>query len=359
MIPIGKPSIGDQEKEAVLRVLDSGMLANGTQVREFEENFAKFIGVKHAIATSNGTTALHAALIAHGIGSDDEVITTPFSFIATANSIKLSGATPIFVDIDEASMNIDPALIKAAITQRTKAIMPVHIFGQPAAMQEIQQIANDHNLIIIEDACQAHGAHTDNQKVGSFGTGCFSFYPTKNMTTGEGGIITTNDDEVAKKVKLWIDHGSEKRYHHLTLGHNFRMTNIAAAIGSEQLKKLPQFTCQRQNNAVLLNTLLQGTSGIILPKLDPGHVFHQYTIRITEKFPINRNELITKLKEAGIGSSIFYPVPIHKQVAYQEYNNLDLPISQMIASQVLSLPVHPDVSQEDIKKIARVIEQIQ
>src|SRR3989338_7871154 len=201
MIPIAKPLLGAEEKEAVMRVLESGMLAQGEKVKEFEKAFAEFVGVKHAVATSNGTTALHAALLAHSIGKGDEVITTPFTFIATANSIRMVGATPVFVDIDEKTYNLNPKIIEAAITEKTKAIIPVHLFGQSCEMEKILEIAQKYNLVIIEDACQAHGASYNGKKVGSFGTGCFSFYPTKNMTSGEGGMITTNDDLIAGKLR--------------------------------------------------------------------------------------------------------------------------------------------------------------
>jgi len=239
MIPIAKPLLGAEEKAAVSRVLESGMLAQGPKVAEFEQAFAHFIGTQFAIATSNGTTALHAALLAHNLGPGDEVITTPFSFIATANAITMTGAKPVFVDIEEDSFNINPSLIEAAITPKTKAILPVHLYGKPANMKAITEIAAKHNLTIIEDACQAHGAEFEHKKVGSFGTGCFSFYPTKNMTSSEGGMITTNDETLAKKIRKIISHGSEKRYHHDFLGYNYRMTDVAAAIGVEQVKKLP------------------------------------------------------------------------------------------------------------------------
>lgn len=352
MIPIALPLIGKEEKAAVLQVLDSGMLAQGKKVQEFEQAFAAFIGVKHAIATSNGTMALHAALLAHNIGTGDEVITTPFSFIATANVICMAGATPVFVDIEEQSFNINPDLIEKAITSRTKAILPVHLYGRPAAMDKIQQISQKYHLVIIEDACQAHGAMFQGKKVGSFGTGCFSFYPTKNMTTGEGGMITTNDDNVAAKARRLITHGSEKKYYHDYLGYNYRLTDIAAAIGLEQLKKLSQFNTKRKTNALFFQEKLQ-TMSIILPQIVEGHVFHQYTIRVK-----NREKISAWLAEKGIGSSIFYPLPIHKQKAYAAYNQKSFPVSETMAQEVLSLPVHPGLSPQDLDGVVKALKEL-
>jgi dTDP-4-amino-4,6-dideoxygalactose transaminase len=358
MIPIAKPCIDNEEKAAVLEVLESGMLAQGPKVKEFEEEFAKFIGVKHAIATSNGTTALHAALLAHNIKEGDEVITSSFSFIATANTIKMTGATPIFIDIDEKTFNLDPNKIEHAISKRTKAIMPVHLYGQAADMEKIESIAKKHNLLIIEDACQAHGAEIRKKKVGSFGTGCFSFYPTKNMTTGEGGMITTNDEIIAKNIRKIISHGSEKRYYHDLIGFNYRMTDLAASIGIVQLKKLLQFNEARKKNAAYLTQKIKSIEGLIVPEINPSHVFHQYTIRITKEFPLTRDKLSEILKESGIDNAIFYPVPIHQQKAYPEYHHLRYPISEKISKEVLSLPVHPSLTSEELGYIIRTIKEI-
>lgn len=356
MIPIAKPLIGEEEKKAVMEVLSSGMLAQGEKVAAFEKSFAEFIGVKHAVATSNGTTALHAALVGLGIGHDDEVITTSFTFIATANAIKMAGATPVFVDIDEKTFNLDPAKIEAAITSKTKAIIPVHLFGLPAAMDRITTIAQKYNLKIIEDACQAHGADILGKKTGSFGVGCFSFYGTKNMTTGEGGMITTNDDLLASKLRKIISHGSERRYVHSSVGYNYRMTDLAAAIGLEQLKKLNYFTNKRKENAQKLTNSLSSIKGLIAPPLDQGHVFHQYTLRVTQDFPLSREKLIEHLTSRGIASSIFYPIPIHQQEAYRDYNHQRLPITERTSREVISLPVHPDLTDDNIKTIIAAFE---
>lgn len=355
MIPIAKPLLGEEEKRAVLEVLESGRLAQGKKVEEFEQEFAKFIGVQQAIATSNGTTALHTVLLAHGLAPGDEVITTPFSFIATANAIRMVGATPVFVDIEENTFNINSQLIAAAITPKTKAILPVHLFGRPADMSRIVNLAQQHHLIVIEDACQAHGAEFQGRKVGSFGTGCFSFYPTKNMTTGEGGMITTNDNELAKKIRKIINHGSEQKYYHDVLGYNYRMTDIAAAIGIEQLKKLPAFNQKRREHATVLTTQLASLPGLIVPELIAGHVFHQYTIRVTKEWRGTRQELAAQLHQQGIATNIYYPLPLHQQQAYSGYGHHRLPITEKIATEVLSLPVHPALSREDLSTMIKAI----
>ena len=354
MIPIAKPWLGEEEKKAVLEVLDSGLLAQGKKVAEFEQEFARYVGVKHAIATANGTAALHAALLAQSITVGDEVITTPFSFIATANAIRMAGATPVFVDIDEKTFNLDPDLIEKAITPKTKAILPVHLFGLPAEMNKMIAIAEKYHLAIIEDACQAHGAEFQGKKVGSFGTGCFSFYPTKNMTTGEGGMITTNDDSIAHRARMIINHGSEKKYYHDTVGYNYRMTDIAAAIGIVQLQKLTACNQQRRRNAQYLQEKLSVIKGLILPAEHPGQVYHQFTIRITPEFTKTRAEVVSMLTKQGIGSAIFYPVPIHQQKAYSEYHQHQFPVAEYIAPEVLSLPIHPAVTEADLDKIYKL-----
>lgn len=347
MIPISAPLLGDEEKKAVLETIESGQLAQGKRVKAFEEGFAAVCGVKHAIATSSGTTALHTTVLAHGIGPGDEVITTPFTFIASANAAIFAGARPVFVDIDERTYNMDPGRIEAAISPRTKAILPVHLFGNPCDMEAIMDIAAKHGLVVIEDACQAHGATVGGRKVGSFGTGCFSFYPTKNITTAEGGIITTNDDEVADRARLIRSHGQRERYYHEMIGYNFRMTEIQAAIGLVQLGKLEQFNAARRAHAEYLTARLKG---VIAPTATPGcrHVYHQYTIRV----PDDRDVLAEHLRERGIGTMIYYPVPVHKQVAYQRLGYQDhLPVAERASREVLSLPVHPALTREELDRI--------
>ncbi len=355
MIPIAKPLMGDEEKEAIIAVLESGMLAQGPKVEEFERAFAAMCGVRHAVATSSGTTALHLALLAHGIGPGDEVITSPFTFIASANSILFVGARPVFVDIDESSYNIDPTLIEARITSRTKALMPVHLFGNPCDMEAIMDIAARHGLVVIEDAAQAHGASINGKKVGSFGAGCFSFYPTKNITTAEGGMVTTDDDQVAEKVRLLRNHGMKRRYYHDFLGYNFRMTDLQAALGLAQLAKLEDFNEKRIANARYLTEHLRDV--IITPQVKGGHrhVFHQYTIRVNEK----RDWMVEQLRERGIGTGIYYPLPVHKQPVYQELGYTDhLPVAEAMSRKVLSLPVHPALSQAELDRIVETVVQL-
>ncbi len=279
MIQMAKPIMGTEEKQAVLEVLDSGIIAQGPRTKAFEEAFAAMCTTRHAIATSSGTTALHVALLAHGLGEGDEIITSAFTFIASANSALYVGARPVFVDIAPRTFNLNPALIEAAITPRTKAIMPVHLFGLPCDMDPIVQIAEKHHLAIIEDACQSHGATYNGRKVGSFGTGTFSLYPTKNITSGEGGMITTNSDEVAELCRVIRNHGMRRRYYHDQLGYNFRMTDIHAAIGLAQIGKLEQYNRKRQENAAFYNAHLKG---VVTPWVPQGavHVYHQYTVRV-------------------------------------------------------------------------------
>jgi dTDP-4-amino-4,6-dideoxygalactose transaminase len=361
MIPIAKPIIGEDEISAVTAVLKSGVIAQGKKVEEFEGAFAEFIGTKYAVAVNSGTAALHIDLLAHGIGEGDEVITSPFTFIATANSILFTGAKPVFVDIEEDSFNIAPDNIDEKITPRTKAIMPVHLYGQPCDMKRIMRIAQEHGLIVIEDACQAHGAEYEGRKAGSFGTGCFSFYPTKNMTTSEGGMITTDDKDIAQKARMIRSHGQRQRYFHEILGYNYRMTDIAAAIGLCQLAKLEDFNNKRIANARFLTEKLSGIKGLVTPRVRPNlkHVFHQYTVRITGDFAISREELRKRLLDGGIGTEIYYPRPIHRQPFYERLGYKDhLPNSEKAAAEVLSLPVHPSLTKEDLENVVRAIQDI-
>jgi len=356
MIPISKPLLGDEEYQAIWAVIQSGQLAQGPRVAEFEQAFASLCGVRHAIATSSGTTALHIALLANHIGPGDEVITSPFTFIATANAILYAGAQPVFVDVEEDTFNLDANQIEAAITPHTKAVMPVHLFGLPCDMGAITTIAQRHGLAIIEDACQAHGATYEGQPVGSFGTGCFSFYATKNMTTAEGGMITTNDDEVAERARLLRNHGMRRRYYHDELGYNFRLTDLQAVIGLVQLRKLPEFTAARIRNAAFLSERLADI--LRVPVVPPGrrHVFHQFTVRV----PRDRDGVATALNAAGVGTGIFYPVPVHHQPPYRAlgYGDQSFPVAELLSREVLSLPVHPALSAMDLETIVREVRQV-
>jgi dTDP-4-amino-4,6-dideoxygalactose transaminase len=357
MIPISCPLIGEEEKTAVLEVLASGQLAQGPRVREFEARFAAWCGVEHAVATSSGTSALHLALLAHGIGPGDEVITSPFSFAASANCILFVGARPVFADIEPAYFTIDPSEIARRITSRTRAIIAVHLYGQPCDMEAIAELAREHDLIIIEDACQAHGARFKGQPVGAFGTACYSFYPTKNITTAEGGMITTNDAGVAEQARLLREHGSRQRYVHETLGYNFRMTDVHAAIGLAQLPRLEAWNAQRRANAAYLTERLglsgaEGLgdiNGVVTPSIRSGatHVFHQYTIRVHD-----RDAVVRKLTQRGVGVGIHYPTPIHQQPLYRRLGYDDhLPHAERASREVLSLPVHPALTLADLDLI--------
>jgi len=355
MINIAQPLIGDEEKQAVLEVLDSGILAQGPRVKAFEEAFAALCGVKHAIATTSGTTALHTALLAHQIGPGDEVITTSFTFISTGNSILFAGARPVFVDIDPLTFNLNPALVEAAITEHTRAIMPVHLFGLPCDMDPLLALAEKYHLAIIEDACQSHGASYKGRMTGSFGTGTFSLYPTKNMTSAEGGMITTDDDALANECRVIRQHGMRRRYYHDELGFNFRMSDVHAAIGLAQLGKLSRFNARRRANARYLSSHLRG---VTVPSEPEGytHVFHQYTVRVPGG---QRAALADFLKSRGIATGIYYPVPIHQQSYYTQKlgYNLSLPAAEQAAREVISLPVHPGLSQADLDTIVSTVNE--
>jgi len=347
VIPIARPVMGEEEKQRVWEAMASGSLAQGPRVRELEERFAAFIGAGHAVAASSGTTALHLALLAYGIGPGDEVITVPFTFIASANSVLYTGARPVFVDVTERDFGIDPALIEAAVTERTKAILPVSLYGQPAEMEAVTEIAERHGLAVVEDACQAHGAAIGERRSGTWGAGTFSFYPTKNMTTGEGGMITTDDGELAERARLLREHGMKVRYHHDLLGYNFRMTDIAAAIGLAQLPKLPANNDRRRAIAARYDAELRG---VITPQVRPGvtHAYHQYTLRVNE-----RDAFAEALRASGVGTAVYYPIPVHRQKPYLAlgYGRETLPVTELLTAQVLSIPVHPSLSDDEVSAV--------
>ena len=357
MIPISKPYIGESEKQAVLEVLESGMLVQGSITAKLEEKFATICNTRYAIATSSGTTALHVAMAAQGLGPGDEVITTPFTFIASVNAILYLGARVIFVDIEEDTFNINPALIEEAITPRTKAILPVHLYGYPCNMDMILAIANKYGLLVIEDACQAIGAKYKGKAVGSFGTGCFSLYATKNIMAGEGGMITTDDETLAQRCRMIRNHGMQRRYYHEMIGYNFRTSDLHAAIGLAQVGRLEEFSDKRKANATFLN---EHITSVITPQVRAGyeHVWHQYTIRVGGQG--YRDAAVKQLNDAGIGTGIFYPFPAYRQAHLIEagYGNLNLPVTECMASEVISLPVHPQLSQADLVTIVSEVNKL-
>ena len=376
MIPFAKPIVGDEEIEAVKSVLKSGMLAEGKIARQFEGEFAKYVGTKFATVTSNGTTALSTALEALGIQPGDEVITSPFTFIASANTIAMLGAVPVFVDIKLDTYNIDPDLIEAAITDRTKAIMPIHIFGMPADMKRIMEIASKHDLLVIEDACQAHGATIDGKMVGSFGhAGTYSFYATKNMMTGEGGMVTTNDEEVLDRMLSIKNHGRGKEggYSHFRIGYNNRMLDMVAAIGLEQLKRMPKVITKRRRTAQMYNNLFSEYDSIKPQAADKGFEsgYHLYAPRLCSD-KMSRDQIVKALRDNGVGSRAVYALPCHKQntyldinewrwakyVKYPDYSKVSLPISEEVGAAHFDIPVHPMLTEDEIEHISSAFRKI-
>lgn len=354
-ISISQPSLGPEEQAAVAAVLASGQLAQGPRVREFEARFAAWCGVKHAVATSSGTTALHLALMAHGFGPGDEVVTPSFSFVASANCALFVGARPVFADIEPDFFTLDPADVAGRITPRTRAIVAVHLFGQPCDLDALARLADFHGLALIEDACQAHGARWRGRPVGAHGTACYSFYATKNMTTGEGGMLTTNDDALAARAGLLREHGSPVRYRHDRLGYNLRLTDLQAAIGLAQLARVEALNGRRQANAAYFDARLGNCAHVRLPRARPNatHVYHQYTLRLVDR---DRDAAAAALAAAGVGTGIYYPLPIHQQPLYRDLGyDACLPHSEAAAGAVLSLPMHPGLSQADLDRICAAV----
>jgi dTDP-4-amino-4,6-dideoxygalactose transaminase len=346
-IPAASPIIGDDEREAVDRVLRSGMIAQGPEVAAFEREFGEqLVGGRTNVAVNSGTSGLHLGLLAAGIGPGDEVLVPSFTFAATGNSVALTGATPVFVDIEPDYFCMDPAAAAAAITDRTRAIMPVHLYGHPANMTQFQELADSRGVMLFEDAAQAHGAQWNGAPVGSFGTfAMFSLYPTKNMTSGEGGMVACATDEIARMVKLLRNQGMERRYENEVVGFNARMTDIHAAIGRVQLGKLPAWTARRQEIAGRFNAELQG---VTVPPVAPEavHVYHQYTIRVAQ----DRDGFAKALQEEyGIGTGVYYPIPNHELPSLK--SDVTLPVTAVAAQEALSLPVHPSLSDADVDRI--------
>lgn len=356
-IPPARPIIGEEERAAVDRVMRSGMVAQGPEVKAFESEFSDhFVGGRPVVAVNSGTAGLHLGLLAAGVGPGDEVIVPSFTFAATGNSVALTGATPVFVDIEPDSFTLDPAAVEAAITDRTKGIMPVHLYGHPALMTELTDIAQRHGVAVYEDAAQAHGARLGGRQVGTFGEfAMFSLYPTKNMTSGEGGMVSTEQEDVARRIRLLRNQGMEKQYENELIGFNARMTDIHAAIGRVQLTKVDGWTEQRRANAAFLD---ENLSGVVIPPVaaDATHVYHQYTIRV----PQDRDGFVVALREEHqVGSGVYYPIPNHRLPSLARYApGLDLPETERAAREVVSLPVHPSLTEDDLHRIVAAVNAV-
>ncbi len=362
MIPINLPQIGEEEIEAVVQVLRSGVLTHalgrGPMVKKFEEEFAEFVGAKHAIAVNSGTAALHMAIESMGINSGDEVILPSFTFVATAEAVVWAGAKPVFVDIDPETYNISPLSVEKSVTEKTKAIIAVDLYGAPADIKPIKEVAEKHGIRIIEDAAQAHGAMYMGRHVGAYAdAACYSFYASKNMTTGEGGMITTNDDEIAEKCKSLRSHGEKEKYKSICLGHNYRMPEMEAAIGRVQLRKLSGFLEKRRRNANELTAKLKDASGLSLPKEreDCSNSWYLYTVRMEGASREKRDIIVEQLRKRGIGAEVYYPNPIHLMPYYMQFGERRLIETEKASEQVFSLPVHPGVNSSHIEFISKAV----
>ncbi|MCR6502420.1 DegT/DnrJ/EryC1/StrS family aminotransferase [Shinella sp. CPCC 101442] len=343
---------------AVLKVLASAQYVLGDEVEQFEREFAEYCGVRHAIAVNSGTSALHLTLLSLGCGPGDEVVTVPFTFVATVSAICYTGARPVFVDVEQSTLTMDPERLEAAITPRTKAIVPVHIYGQMANMDAIQAVAARHGLPVVEDACQAHGAEFRGRRAGSFGVaGCFSFYPGKNLgACGEGGIAVTDDDRHAKTLRMLRDWGQEQRYHHVLKGYNYRMDGIQGAILRVKLRHLEAWTEARRAHAARYTALLGGMRHIRLPYADAQrrHVYHIYAIRTGDRDGLQR-----ALLAEGVQTGLHYPIPVHLQPAHADlgYAPGDFPVSEAAAREVLSLPIYPEMAAHQVEQVVRAVEK--
>lgn len=353
-IPAARPIIGDEERAAVDRVLRSGMLAQGPEVAAFEQEFADaVVGGRRCVAVNSGTSGLHLGLLAAGVGPGDEVIVPSFTFAATANAVALTGATPVFADIEPDHFCLDPEAVEAAVTAATTGIVPVHLYGHPADMDALAALAERHSLRIFEDAAQAHGATWHGAPVGTFGDiAMFSLYPTKNMTAGEGGMVSTGDDGIERRLRLLRNQGMATQYQNELVGVNNRMTDLHAAIGRVQLTKLAGWTKQRQANAAYYDAELAGV-GIPPVAADATHVYHQYTIRV----PAERDSFVAALRdEHGVGCGVYYPTPVHRLPSYAR--TVDLPQTERAAAEVVSLPVHPSLSSADLERVVTAVNTV-
>ena len=367
MIKINDPCIGKEEIEAVEEVLKSGILTDksgmGPRVSDFERRYSKYVGARNAVAVSSGTAALHAALLSNDIGHEDEVVLPSFTFAATANAVALTGATPVFADIDKDTYTIKPETIEGLLSRNTKAIIAVDLYGLPVDLDPILEIAHHHDAVVIEDAAQSHGGVYKNRAIGSVADiTCFSFYGTKNMTTGEGGMITTNDDDYASTLRIVRTHGEERPHSVTRLGCNYRMTEIAAALGIVQLEKLPSFLEKRRRNAEMMTQQLSTLGKLVVPMEPEGlkHSWYLYTVRLRGANAGKRNKIVERLESKGISATVYYENPVHLQPMYREtigQKRKTLPETEKAARQVFSLPIHPKVCPEDVTYIAENVKK--
>jgi len=363
LIPINLPKIGEEEVEAVVKVLRSGLLTHGLgagpMVTQFEQKFAKFAGAKHAIAVNTGTAALHSAVVGTGVKQGDEVILPSFTFVATAEAVVMAGGKPFFADIDPRTYNISPEGIEKAITEKTKATMPVDLYGLPADMQPIREIADKHDLQVIEDAAQAHGATYKGKAAGTLAdAACWSLYASKNMTAGEGGVITTDNDDMAETMRSIRTHGEKEKYKSVMLGYNYRMSEIQAAISCVQLEKLPTFLAKRRENAKRLTEILEKTDKLQLPNEPEGCTssWYLYTVRLKDSTEEKRNRIVDGLRKKGIGAEVYYVNPVHLMPYYSKtFGKHRLPETEKATKQVFSLPIHPGVTEEQIDYIGKTV----
>jgi perosamine synthetase len=363
VIPISAVRLGPEAERLAVEVIRSGMLSQGPMVKRLEDRFAGLVGARHAVAVNNGTTALVAALQVLDLEPGDEVVTSPFTFVASLNAILEAGATARFADIDADDFCVDPAAVAATVGPRTRVLMPVHLYGQAADLPALCALRDEHGLHMVEDAAQAHGATVDGRGVGTFGLGCFSFYGTKNITTGEGGVVTTDDDALADRLRVLRNQGMRARYQYEMAGHNYRLTDLQAAIALPQLAGYDAALAGRRGNAERLSTGLGDVAGLRVPRQMPGrgHVWHQYTVLLTDKAPVDREELIARLTELGVGSGVYYPRLVFDYECYRDHPRViaeEMPVAQRVTERCLSLPVHQHLSESDVDTVIAAVREV-
>jgi dTDP-4-amino-4,6-dideoxygalactose transaminase len=363
VIPISAVRLGPEAERLAVEVIRSGMIAQGPMVTRFEDRFAEVVGARHAVAVNNGTTALVAALQVLDLAPGDEVITSPFTFVASLNAILEAGATARFADIVADDFCVDPAAMAATVGPRTRVLMPVHLYGQAADMPALAALAAGHGLHVVEDAAQAHGATVGGRGAGTFGLGCFSFYGTKNLTTGEGGVITTDDDGLADRLRVLRNQGMRARYQYEMAGHNYRLTDLQAAIALPQLDGYADALAGRRRNADRLSTGLSDVAGLRVPRVAAGreHVWHQYTVLLTDESPVDRDELIARLTDKGVGCGVYYPRLVFDYDCYRDHPRVivdDMPVAQRVTERCLSLPVHQHLSESDVETVISAVREV-